>query len=124
MRRALVVAQGSYYIATGAWPLLHLPSLELLTGPKHDDWLVHMVGLLAVAIGAVLVFGGGRVTRPETLLSVLTAVSFTLIDVVYVSKGVRRPVYLADAAVEVLIITCMLTLTLVVQSRSGERPQG
>ena len=36
--------QGSYYLVTGLWPLVHLASFEAITGPKVDaggaagDW--------------------------------------------------------------------------------------
>jgi hypothetical protein len=49
-RRRLIAFQAAYYLATGLWPLVHLPSFEAVTGPKTDDWLVHMVGLLAAVV--------------------------------------------------------------------------
>lgn len=53
-RRRLIAFQAAYYLAMGLWPLVQLPSFEAVTGPKTDDWLVHMVGLLAGVIGAAL----------------------------------------------------------------------
>jgi hypothetical protein len=54
-RRRILALQALYYLATGLWPLVHLPSFEVVTGPKTDDWLVHMVvGLLAMVSGASL----------------------------------------------------------------------
>src|SRR4051794_41964369 len=51
-------AQGAYYTLTGLWPLVHMASFEAVTGPKTDDWLVRMVGLLAAVIGATLLTAG------------------------------------------------------------------
>lgn len=53
-RILLFRAWGTYYVVTGLWPLIHLTSFEAVTGPKTDDWLVHMVGLLAASIGLAL----------------------------------------------------------------------
>jgi hypothetical protein len=53
-RQRLLGFQAAYYCLTGIWPLLHLASFEAVTGPKTDDWLVKMVGLLAAVIGATL----------------------------------------------------------------------
>src|SRR4051794_41935238 len=62
-------AQGAYYTLTGLWPLVHMASFEAVTGPKTDDWLVRMVGLLAAVIGATLLTAGrhrqGRVAKPR-----------------------------------------------------------
>ena len=44
VRTALTV-QGLFYVVTGLWPLVSLSTFEFVTGPKTDDWLVHMVGL-------------------------------------------------------------------------------
>ena len=104
--------QGLYYVLTGVWPLVHLRSFEAVTGPKTDDWLVHMVGLLVVVIGAtLLVAARPRQGRREVLvLAVGSAIAFTMIDVWYVVAGTISRVYLADAGVEVgLIILLVLT---------------
>jgi hypothetical protein len=70
---------------------------------KTDDWLVHMVGLLAVAVGTALVMG---VVRRETGTAVLgtlavgAALAFAGIDFWYGVRGVIRPVYFADGIIE------------------------
>jgi hypothetical protein len=118
-RRRLLSFQAVYYVLTGLWPLVHLPSFEAVTGPKADDWLVHMVGLLAVAIGAALGAAAARnsVRTPEvTTLAGAAAVAFAGIDLWYGLSGQIRPIYLADAAVE-LAILAGLALT-----SSGEAP--
>lgn len=64
------MAQGVYYVVSGAWPLVHIDSFQKVTGRNTDLWLVHTVGLLV------------------------------LIELVYVLKRVISPSYLADAVVE------------------------
>ncbi len=91
--------QGLYYIVSGIWPLVHFTSFELVTGPKHDRWLVRTVGLLAAAIGMTLVL------RPNESREIadLSAASFAIADVNATLAG-QRPVYLADAVLEAMLI--------------------
>ena len=103
------VAQGAYYVLTGVWPLVSLRTFEAVTGPKADGWLVKTVGVLVAVIGAVLLRAGLRGAvdaraHPEVpLLATGSAAALAGIDVVYVAKGRIPPVYLADAAVELLL---------------------
>ena len=59
-RHRILTFQSAYYILTGLWPLVHFASFELVTGPKTDDWLVRMVGLLVVLIGVTLAVAEAR----------------------------------------------------------------
>lgn len=101
----LAWAQGAYYVATGAWPMLHVDSFQFVTGPKTDVWLVRTVAVLVLAIGATLLLAAWRLrVGPEAvLLAVLSAVGLGVLEVVYVVDGTLRPVYAADAAVEFLL---------------------
>jgi hypothetical protein len=111
MRWWLLAFQSAYYGLTGIWPILHLPSFEAVTGPKIDDWLVHMVGLLAAAIGVVLGVATARhrVRSPEVvLLAASSAAAFAAIDLRYGLTGHISPVYLADAGVQVCLIAGLL----------------
>jgi hypothetical protein len=106
-RWRLLAIQAGYYGVTGIWPLLHLPSFEAVTGPKTDDWLVHMVGLLAAAIGTVLgaATAQNRVRSPDVvLLAITSAAAFAAIDVWYGLSGRISRIYLADALVQVCIV--------------------
>lgn len=101
--------QAVYYVVTGVWPLVSLATFERVTGPKVDDWLVYMVGLLAVSIGLTLCVGA-RAARPAgaiVLLAVLTAVSFAAVDVRFALAGRIWPVYLLDAAGEVVLLLAL-----------------
>jgi hypothetical protein len=98
---AVTRLQGVYYVATGLWSLVHYRSFEAISGRKHDRWLVRTVGLLAVAVGIGLVRHPG--SRPGGELADTSAASFAIADLLAVSSGQGR-VYLADAAIEWLLI--------------------
>jgi hypothetical protein len=106
-RRRLLAFQAVYYGITGLWPLLHLPSFEAVTGPKIDDWLVHMVGLLAAVIGAVLGLAASqnRVRSSEVVtLAVGSAIAFAGIDLWYGLSGRISAIYLGDAALQLCLV--------------------
>lgn len=101
VRRALAV-QGGYYMATGAWSVVHRRSFEAVSGRKVDYWLVRTVGLLAAAIGGSLVASSlreGPLPAPALGLAAGAGAAFSSVDVVYSVTGRIRPIYLADAAV-------------------------
>lgn len=113
--RMLMRLQGAYFLLTGLWPVIDMRSFELITGPKTDDWLVRMVGLLAASIGLTLLVAarGRRPSSEAVLLACASAVSFMLIDVVYVLAGRIREVYLLDALVELCFVVVLLASWLV-----------
>jgi hypothetical protein len=92
---------GIYWIVSGIWPILHMPSFEAVTGPKVDKWLVKTVGALIAVAGAGLVQGAAnkRVTPELETVVVGSALSLTAIDIVYVANRRIRPIYLLDAVV-------------------------
>jgi hypothetical protein len=100
----LLRVQSIYYGLTGAWPVVHMRSFEALTGPKTDDWLVHMVGLLTVAIAVAIWPRAAGIPTSVRTLAVWAAASYLVIDVVYTALGVISPIYLLDGAAEVGII--------------------
>jgi hypothetical protein len=109
--RIIIILQGIYYLTTGLWPIVSLSTFEAVTGPKTDDWLVRMVGLLAAAIGATLLLGAWRETphRDVLALSVLSALSFAAIDVIYALNGTISRIYLMDAAIQCIAL-CALAI--------------
>ena len=110
-RWRLLAFQSGYYGLTGIWPILHMPSFEAVTGPKIDDWLVHMVGLLAAAIGLVLgaATARNRVRSPDVvLLAIVSAAAFAAIDLRYGLTGRISSIYLADAVVQIGLIAGLL----------------
>ncbi|HEX8391892.1 MAG TPA: hypothetical protein VF665_05970 [Longimicrobium sp.] len=109
---ALAVAQGAFYLATGLWPVIHLPSFEAVTGEKTDKWLVKTVGALIAAAGATMTMAGlrRRVTPEIALLAAGSAAALTAVDVNYTAKRVIPPVYLLDAAAETALIAAWAAL--------------
>lgn len=103
-------AQGTYYFVTGLWPLIHFVSFEAVTGPKVDDWLVRMVGLLAAVIGATLSVAAQRRTSSIEIvtLAIGSALAFTAIDVWYALRGRISAIYLADAVVELALVALLI----------------
>lgn len=102
--------QGIYWLLTGVWPFLHLPSFLWVTGPKEDIWLLYTVSVLITAIGAVLLLAGlkRRVTPEIKFLGIAGAVGLTGIDVYYALADVIRDIYLLDAAGELVLILLWL----------------
>jgi hypothetical protein len=103
---AVSLAQAGYYIVTGVWPIVHIPSFMKVSGPKVDTWLVKTAGVLITAIGATLAVAGlrGQATPEVSVLGVGSAAGLAGIDVVYVAKKRISPVYLLDALAELGLI--------------------
>lgn len=100
--------QGLYYLVTGIWPIVHLPSFMAVTGPKRDAWLVKSFGLLIAAIGATLVARDGRHDRSATRLALSSATALAVSEIVFVGRRTIRPIYLADAAIELALVMATL----------------
>jgi hypothetical protein len=79
---------------------------HLVTGREADHWLVNTVGVLITANALVLLLAAAR-ARPSpevALLAIGSAIGLTAIDLIYVVREVLSPIYLADAAIEVVFI--------------------
>jgi hypothetical protein len=114
---ALCWFQGSYYFATGVWPILHVRSFKWVTGEKTDNlptglevdhWLLMTVSALIVAIAVTILAAAWRRTCVVeiAILAVTAAIGLTTIDIVYTIRGVILPIYLLDAAIEIPLIAC------------------
>jgi hypothetical protein len=106
--KLIAYAQAVYYILTGLWPIIDIHSFMLVTGPKTDTWLVKMVGLLAASIGIYLIriSIADRFSRDTAVLAILSALSFTAIDVVYAAINDRiSDIYLIDVIPELTFVT-------------------
>lgn len=104
--RIAILAQAAYYALTGLWPIVSIDTFQWATGPKLENWLVQTVAALTLAIAAGLAAG---ILRPapstETLtLSLASAGAFAAVDVVFVAQGRIGPIYLADSAVQVVVL--------------------
>lgn len=111
---ALCWVQGIFYFLTGIWPLVSIRTFEMVSGPKTDNWtgkeadhwLVYTVGVL-ITVGALVLLLAAWRRNPSAevaLLAIGMAAGLTAIDVIYVARGVIWPIYLLDAAIEVVLI--------------------
>lgn len=119
--RFVLHLQGWVYVATGLWPVAHLPSFEHLTGEKYDDFLVHTVGLLLFVVGAVLLraLHARRPLADIALVAAGAAASLLAIDVVYFLGGRLPPVYLLDAAAELVFLLAGIAAFALERKTSG-----
>lgn len=105
MVHLLAKGQGIYFLITGLWPLIHMESFLAITGPKEDLWLVETVGVLVIAIGVALLFARpDPFPIPIVLMAIVSTSGLAAIEVIYVTREVILPVYLADAAIQVIIV--------------------
>jgi hypothetical protein len=112
MLRRTAGVQGAYFIMTGLWPILHLPSFEAVTGPKMDGWLVKTLGGLITAVGTALLVAeveGSSSRKALRGLGIGSAVALGLADGVYACKGRISRVYLLDLLAEAAIVAAWLT---------------
>jgi len=99
--RALPFAHGAFWVASGLWPIVHLPSFERVTGPKVDGWLVKTMGGMIAAVGATLIGSSfGKASRTEQILGAASAGVLAASSLWYGGRGRISRVYLVDAAVE------------------------
>lgn len=108
----LAFIHGLYYVLAGIWPILHMSGFTAVTGPKTDLWLVRTVGMLVMVIGAGLIAAALRkfVSLPLILIGAGAALGFVFVDVIYVTKNVISPIYLLDAAVEIILLVLWAAL--------------
>jgi hypothetical protein len=114
----LSTVQGIYYLVTGLWPLLSIRTFQMATGWKTDNstgleadhWLVMTVAALITVIGLVMLMAGlrHRVAAEIVILAVGAAFALLCIDVIYVARQVISPIYLADAAIEAVLVVCWI----------------
>lgn len=107
----LLWIQGIYYALTAIWPLVHMDSFMMVTGPKQDIWLVKTVSVLILCMSLALLYGACYNTdqRLIRLIAVSAALALTVIDVWYYLQGVIKWVYLLDAFAELVFIVCWCT---------------
>jgi len=106
----IAVTQGAFYVATGVWPLINMPSFEAITGAKTDRWLVKTVGALVAVSGAAMASAGlrGRITPETRLLAMASSLALTAVDVVYARQRRISRIYLLDAVAEIGLVIAWL----------------
>jgi len=98
--------QGFYFFFAGLWPLVHMKSFEMITGPKTDIWLVRTVGVLVTVIGGVLILFGFRrkVFLEIRVLAMGSALGLAGIEIFHVLAGQISKIYLLDTLMEVIFV--------------------
>jgi hypothetical protein len=102
--RKLAALHAAYYVVTGAWAVVDRRSFERVTGPKHDYWLVRLVGGLAIAVGislgsAVL---SGRRSQVDTTLALAASLAFVVADV-HAARSLSR-IYVGDVVLHAIFV--------------------
>jgi hypothetical protein len=122
LARAILAARGTYYLATGLWPILDRSSFEKVTGPKTDFWLVRTVGALVSAIGASMLVAAkrGDLDAQTRVLALSSAGALAAVDAGYSTSGRISKVYLLDAVVEGALAAGWLASAFL--ARNGRRP--
>lgn len=110
MEHLIAWIQGVYFFAAGVWPILSMSTFLKVTGPKTDLWLVKTVGLLLAIVGAVLIVAqvNAEVNTSVIVLAIGSALSLAVVEFIYVAKRVISSIYLADAMIELILITWWL----------------
>ncbi len=113
--------QGFYYIITGLWPIVHMPSFLAVTGLKIDLWLVETVAVLVLVIGIGLLIAARRsqISFPLSIIAAGSAFGLSCIDVIYVWQGEISVVYLLDAILEIILL--VMWITYIFKSRLWDR---
>jgi hypothetical protein len=98
--------QGVFYLLTGLWPAVHMPSFLAVTGMKTDLWLVNTLGLILAVSGLGFLIGSKEDSKALMFIAAAQAAVLAMVDIVYNARNVLPPIYLADAAVEFLLLGC------------------
>jgi hypothetical protein len=115
----LLDEQVGYIAVLGLWPIIDLHSFQVVTGPKtdhlptgdqNDHWLVISVGALFTVVGLALLAAAreAQLSLAVVVLGGLSAAALAVVDVVYARRDVISPIYLADAAIELIFVGCWL----------------
>ena len=117
--RDAVVWFGLYYIGTGLWPIVHMPSFLAVTGPKQETWLVQVFGAVIASLGfsAILHRNAGPASAGVGLSAAFVLAAS---DVYFVGRRRIRPTYLLDAGVEV-VLAAGLARRLIMRTRWHEQ---
>jgi hypothetical protein len=77
---------------------------------NKDFWLAQTVGVLVDSVGSMLVLTGkrGRVGQDARWLAASSAAGLAAIDILYAARGRISKVYLADAAIELALVSAWI----------------
>lgn len=115
--RTVLWLQALYYSITAIWPIVDVESFVEVSGPKTDVWLVKTVAVLLIAIS--INFFVNLYTRSYSTsvvaLALSSAIGLASIDIYYVSINRISRVYLADAALEIILIIAWLIIIFLIK---------
>lgn len=114
LTRTLMV-QGVYYLTTGAWPFVNLPSFTSVVGPEPDIFQLLVTSALIAVIGIVLAAAAGNPDATAVRLSVASALTFLAVEGLFIGR--LRPVFGVDAALELCFLVAVLLF-----ARGSPRP--
>jgi hypothetical protein len=100
-----------YYIITGLWPMVHMRSFILITGPKVDLWLVRCLALMITSSGilfALPFLSDAPPSHEVQLLAMLNAFSLFVIDFYYPLKKRISKIYMVDGVLQVIFLGMLL----------------
>ena len=109
--RAVLRAQGTYYVATGPPAIAFPRTFQAITGPKRDMWLAKTLGGLITVVGAVIL-AGTRSDEPSTDSKLLAAGSALVLgtsDLVYGGQGRNTSAYYLDAVAQAALLAALAT---------------
>jgi hypothetical protein len=116
--RTILWVQGIYYLLTAIWPLIAIKSFMMVTGYKHDVWLVKTVGALLIAVSLTMLSYLFIKTdrKPVYILCITSPMAFACIDFYYSLTDVISNIYLVDGFIQLGLI--MLWVVIVVRRKA------
>jgi hypothetical protein len=95
-------AQGLFNLVGGTWPIVWLRSFEWVYGPKEEDWLQKTSGglLVASAIALLAAEDSPDSMRTARHIGMGVALTYLVIDLIYIPKGRLRKTYVQDVVCE------------------------
>ncbi len=110
--RILLLVQGIYTLSTALWPLLHIESFMMVTGPKTDIWLVKTVAVVLIPIGLLFLincYSSGPLLH-VLVVAISNSSGLAGIDFYYTANGTISWVYAVDGVLQVIFIICWIYL--------------
>lgn len=117
----LAVAHGLYNIGGGLWPLLHMPSFELVTGVKRDEWLVRTVAGIVLFIGLLLLHDALIRRRIDRTLKLVAGGIAGVLGIAALAgsiTGIIAWVYFIDGAIHCAFMVGWLAVHFAAERRS------
>ncbi len=112
VRRWLLIAQGSYYLLTGLWPLVHFASFAQAVALRINAFQAQSFGAVLIVIGACLIEAARR-GPPDafaTLLGAAVAAAIAVVDLVWLPRlGVSSGLWI-DLLIEVAFALVLILL--------------